>query len=167
MAKITLKGNPINTVGELPKTGSQAPDFKLTGTDLSTKSLNDFKGSKLVLNIFPSLDTPTCAASVRKFNELATAMTNTKVLAISKDLPFAHSRFCTSEGIENVVNLSGFKCSSSFGKDYGLEIADGPLAELFSRAVVIIDENGNVTYTQQVPEIVDEPNYDEVLEALK
>jgi len=167
MAKITLKGNPVNTIGELPKVGSQAPDFKLTATDLSTKSLGDFKGSKVVLNIFPSLDTPTCAASVRRFNELATGLNNTKVLAISKDLPFAHARFCTSEGIENVVNLSGFKCSSSFGKDYGVEIVDGPLAELFSRAVVVVDENGKVIYTQQVPEIVDEPNYDEVLEALK
>ncbi len=167
MAKITLKGNPVNTIGELPKSGNKAPCFELVSTDLSSKKLNDFAGSKLVLNIFPSLDTPTCAASVRKFNELATAMGDTKVLAISKDLPFAHSRFCTSEGIENVLNLSGFKCESSFGKDYGVEIIDGPLAGLYSRAIVIIDENGNVTYTQQVPEIVDEPNYDEVLKALK
>ncbi len=167
MAKITLKGNPVNTIGELPAVGSKAPDFKLTATDLSEKTLSDFKGSKLVLNIFPSLDTPTCAASVRRFNQLATELNGTKVLAISKDLPFAHGRFCTSEGIENVTNLSGFKCSSSFGKDYGVEIVDGPLAELFSRAVVVIDEDGKVIYTQQVPEIVDEPNYDEVLTALK
>ena len=167
MANITLKGNPIHTIGNLPAVGSQAPDFKLTATDLSDKTLADFKGSKLVLNIFPSLDTPTCAASVRRFNQLATDMANTKVLAISKDLPFAHSRFCTSEGIENVINLSGFKCSGSFGKDYGVEIVDGPLAELYSRAVVIIDENGKVVYNQQVPEIVDEPDYDDVLAALK
>jgi thiol peroxidase len=167
MAKITLKGNPINTIGNLPEVGTQAQDFKLTATDLSDKTLADFKGSKLVLNIFPSLDTATCAASVRRFNQLATDLENTKVLAISKDLPFAHARFCTSEGIENVIDLSGFKCSSSFGKDYGVEIVDSPLAELFSRAVVIIDENGKVIYTQQVPEIVDEPNYDEVLAALK
>jgi len=166
MAKITLKGSPVNTIGELPSIGRQAPDFKLTATDLSEKTLADFKGSKLVLNIFPSLDTPTCAASVRRFNQLATGMNNTKVLAISKDLPFAHARFCSSEGIENVIDLSGFKCSSSFGKEYGVEIIDGPLAELFSRAVVIIDENGKVIYTQQVPEIVDEPNYDAVLKAL-
>ncbi len=166
MAKITLKGNPINTIGELPKVGTQAPDFKLTATDLSDKTLADFKGNKLVLNIFPSLDTPTCAASVRRFNQLATDMDNTKVLAISADLPFAHSRFCTSEGIENVVNLSTYK-RAGFGKDYGVKIIDGPLADLCSRAVVVIDENGKVTYTQQVPEIVDEPNYDEVLEALK
>ncbi len=166
MANITLKGNEIHTIGELPAKGTQAPDFKLTATDLSDKTLADFKGSKLVLNIFPSLDTPTCAASVRRFNQLATGMANTKVLAISKDLPFAHSRFCTSEGIENVVNLSGFKCSGSFGKDYGLEIIDGPLAGLYSRAVVVIDENGQVIYTQQVPEIVDEPDYDDVLKVL-
>jgi len=166
MAKITLKGSPVNTIGKLPSIGRQAPDFKLTATDLSEKTLADFKGSKLVLNIFPSLDTPTCAASVRRFNQLATGMNNTKVLAISKDLPFAHARFCSSEGIENVIDLSGFKCSSSFGKEYGVEIIDGPLAELFSRAVVIIDENGKVIYTQQVPEIVDEPNYDAVLKAL-
>jgi len=167
MANITLKGNPIHTIGNLPVVGSQAPDFKLTATDLSDKTLADFKGSRLVLNIFPSLDTPTCAASVRRFNQLATDMANTKVLAISKDLPFAHSRFCTSEGIENVINLSGFKCSGTFGKDYGVKIVDGPLAELYSRAVVIIDENGKVVYNQQVPEIVDEPDYDDVLAALK
>jgi len=167
MAKITLKGSPVNTIGNLPAVGSKAPCFKLTATDLSEKSLSDFKGSKLVLNIFPSLDTPTCAASVRRFNQLATELNGTKVLAISKDLPFAHGRFCTSEGIENVTNLSGFKCSSTFGKDYGVEIVDGPLAELYSRAVVVIDEDGKVIYTQQVPEIVDEPNYDEVLTALK
>ncbi len=167
MATITLKGNPIHTIGDLPAAGTQAPDFKLTATDLSEKTLADFKGSKLVLNIFPSLDTPTCAASVRRFNQLATDLENTKVLAISKDLPFAHARFCSSEGIENVIDLSGFKCSGSFGKDYGVEIVDGPLAELYSRAVVVIDENGKVIYTQQVPEIVDEPNYEEVLEALK
>ena len=167
MATITLKGNTIHTIGNLPEVGSQAPDFKLTATDLSEKTLEDFKGNKLVLNIFPSLDTPTCAASVRKFNQLATGLGDTKVLAISKDLPFAHARFCSSEGIENVIDLSGFKCSGSFGKDYGVEIVDGPLAELYSRAVVVIDENGKVIYTQQVPEIVDEPNYDEVLSALK
>ena len=166
MAKITLKGNAINTIGELPAKGTKAPCFKLTATDLSEKSLKDFAGSKVVLNIFPSLDTPTCAASVRRFNQMATELNGTKVLAISKDLPFAHTRFCTSEGIENVVNLSEFK-NSSFGKDYGVEIVDGPLAGLFSRAVVVLDEEGNVIYTQQVPEIVDEPNYDEVLDALK
>ncbi len=167
MATITLKGNPIHTIGDLPAVGTQAPGFKLTATDLSEKTLDDFKGNKLVLNIFPSLDTPTCAASVRKFNQLATDLPGTKVLAISKDLPFAHARFCTSEGIENVIDLSGFKCSGSFGKDYGVEIVDGPLGGLYSRAVVVIDENGKVIYTQQVPEIVDEPNYDEVLDALK
>jgi thiol peroxidase len=167
MATITLKGNSIHTIGNLPSTGSMAPDFTLTATDLSEKTLADFKGSKIVLNIFPSLDTPTCAASVRKFNELATELGDTKVLAISKDLPFAHARFCSSEGIENVIDLSGYKCSGTFGKDYGVEILDGPLAELYSRAVVVIDEEGKVIYTQQVPEIVDEPNYEEVLNVLK
>ncbi len=167
MAKITLKGNPVNTIGSLPEKGTQAPDFKLTATDLSEKSISDFKGAKLVLNIFPSLDTPTCAASVRRFNQLATELNGTKVLAVSKDLPFAHSRFCSSEGIENVINLSGFKCNDNFGKDYGVEIIDGPLSGLYSRAVVVIDENGQIIYTQQVPEIVDEPNYDEVLQLLK
>ncbi len=166
MAKITLKGNAINTIGKLPAIGTKAPCFKLTATDLAEKSLKDFAGSKVVLNIFPSLDTPTCAASVRRFNQMATELNGTKVLAISKDLPFAHARFCTSEGIENVVNLSEFK-NSSFGKEYGVEIIDGPLAGLFSRAVIVLDEEGNITYTQQVPEIVDEPNYDEVLAALK
>jgi thiol peroxidase len=166
MAQITLKGNPVNTIGDLPAVGSQAPGFKLTATDLSEKTLEDFKGYKLILNIFPSLDTPTCAASVRKFNELATQTEGVKVLAVSKDLPFAHARFCTSEGIDNVINLSGYKCSGSFGKDYGVEMIDGPLAELYSRAVVVIDENGKIVYTQQVPEIVDEPDYDDVLKHL-
>ncbi len=166
MSKITLKGNPVHTIGELSPVGSKAPDFKLTATDLSDKTLKDFVDSKLVLNIFPSLDTPTCAASVRKFNELATGLKGVKVLAISKDLPFAHARFCTSEGIENVINLSGFKCSSTFGKDYGVEIIDGPLSELYSRAVVIIDEEGKIAYTQQVKEIVDEPDYEDVLKHL-
>lgn len=165
MAKITLKGNPVNTIAEIPKTGTQAPDFKLVGNDLSEKTMNDYKGNKLVLNIFPSLDTPTCAASVRKFNEEAAKLENTKVLCISKDLPFAQSRFCGAEGIKNVETLSDFR-DGSFGKDYGVEIADGPLAGLESRAVVILDENGKVIYTQQVPEIVDEPDYDKALAVL-
>ncbi len=166
MARITLKGNSVNTIGNLPEKGVQAPDFRLVSTELEEVGLDKFKGSVLVLNIFPSLDTPTCAASVRKFNELATQFENTKVLAISKDLPFAHARFCSSEGIENVINLSGFRCSGTFGKDYGVEIIDGPLAGLYSRAVVVIDADGKVIYTQQVPEIVDEPDYDDVLAAL-
>ena len=165
MADITLKGNPFHTVGELPKVGSMAPDFKLVKDDLSEKSLADYKGTKLVLNIFPSLDTGTCAASVRRFNTEASKLKNTKVLCISRDLPFAQARFCGAEGLEDVENLSDFRYRT-FGEDYGVEIADGPLAALESRAVVIIDEKGKVTYTQQVTEIVDEPNYDEVLAAL-
>ena len=165
MADITLKGNPFHTVGELPKVGSMAPDFKLVKDDLSEKTLADYKGIKLVLNIFPSLDTGTCAASVRRFNTEASKLENTKVLCISRDLPFAQARFCGAEGLENVENLSDFRYRT-FGTDYGVEIADGPLAALESRAVVIVDEAGKVTYTQQVTEIVDEPNYDEVLAAL-
>jgi len=165
MAKITLKGNPINTIGELPKVGSQAPAFKLVKDDLSEKTLADYKGYKLVLNIFPSLDTGTCAASVRRFNAEASKLQNTKVLCISKDLPFAQARFCGAEGLENVENLSDFRYGS-FGKDYGVEIVDGPLAALESRAVVILNEKGEVTYTQQVGEIVDEPDYEKALAAL-
>ena len=165
MAQITLKGNTINTVGNLPQVGSQAKDFSLVGTDLSVKTLADFKGSRVVLNIFPSIDTGTCATSVRKFNEKASSLENTKVLCISRDLPFAQNRFCGAEGLENVVNLSDFK-NNSFGNDYGLAIADGPLAGLHSRAVVVLDENGVVKYTEQVPEIVDEPNYEAALAAL-
>ena len=165
MASITLGGNPIHTSGELPKVGSQAPDFKLVKNDLSIATLADFKGSKLVLNIFPSIDTGTCAASVRKFNQTASQLENTKVLCISRDLPFAQKRFCGAEGLENVINLSDFK-SGSFGKDYGLEITDGVLADLHSRVVIVVDENGTVTYTQQVPEIADEPNYDAAIAAL-
>jgi len=166
MAKITLKGNAINTSGNLPKVGTKAKKFKLVAADLSTKKLKDFKGSKVVLNIFPSLDTGTCAASVRHFNKVAGELENTKVLCISRDLPFAQARFCGAEGLDNVITLSDFK-RGKFGKKYGLEIVDGPLARLHSRAVIVLDEEGKVTYTQQVPEIVDEPNYDEVMAALK
>ncbi len=165
MANITLGGNPIKTSGELPQTNTKAPDFKLTGTDLSTVSLADFKGSKLILNIFPSVDTGTCAASVRKFNEKASSLENTKVLCISRDLPFAQKRFCGAEGLENVVSLSDFK-DGAFGSSYGLTITDGPLAGLHSRAIVVLDEEGNVKYTEQVSEIADEPDYENALAAL-
>ena len=165
MAQITLQGNPINTVGNLPEVGTQAPDFTLVANDLSVKTLADYKGKKIVLNIFPSLDTGTCAASVRRFNAEASKLENTVVLCISKDLPFAQARFCGAEGLEAVHNLSDFR-TGQFGKDYGVEIADGPLAALESRAVVILDAEGNVVYTEQVPEIVDEPNYDAALAAL-
>lgn len=165
MASITLGGNPINTNGELPKVGSKAPQFQLVKTDLSTVTLADFAGSKLVLNIFPSVDTGTCAASVRHFNESASKLENTKVLCISRDLPFAQKRFCGAEGLENVVNLSDFK-SGSFGKDCGLEMTDGALNALHSRVVIVLDENGVVKYTEQVAEIADEPNYEAALASL-
>ena len=165
MAAITLGGNAINTSGELPKVGTKAPEFQLVKNDLSIASLADFAGSKLVLNIFPSIDTGTCATSVRTFNAKASALENTKVLCISRDLPFAQKRFCGAEGLENVINLSDFK-EGSFGKNYGLEITDGPLAGLHSRAVVVLDENGTILHTEQVSEIADEPNYEAALAVL-
>ena len=165
MATITLGGNPIKTNGELPKLNSKSPNFELVKNDLSTTTLSDFLGTKLVLNIFPSVDTGTCATSVRKFNEKASSLLNTKVLCISRDLPFAQKRFCGAEGLENVINLSDFK-AGSFGKDYGLEIAEGIFSGLHSRVVIVIDETGNVIYTEQVPEIADEPNYNAALAVL-
>lgn len=165
MATITLKGNPINTVGNLPKTGEKAPNFELITTDLSRKNLSDFSGSKLILNIFPSVDTGTCASSVRNFNKTVAALENTKVLCISRDLPFAQARFCGAEGIENVIMLSDF-ATGAFGKNYGLEVANSPMAGLHSRCIVIINENGNVVYTEQVAEIANEPNYEAALKAL-
>lgn len=165
MAAITLGGNAINTNGKLPLVGTSAPDFQLVQNDLSIVSLSDFKGTKLVLNIFPSIDTGTCATSVRTFNAKATNLENTKVLCISRDLPFAQKRFCGAEGLENVLNLSDFN-TGNFGKDYGLEIIDGPLLGLHSRAVLILDENGIVQYTEQVGEIADEPNYEAALASL-
>ena len=165
MADITLKGNAINTIGNLPKVGSKAADFTLTGVDLSHKSLSDFSGKNIILNIFPSIDTGTCATSVREFNKKAADLENTVALCVSRDLPFAQARFCGAEGIENVVMLSDF-ATGKFGQDYELEIANGPLAHLHSRAIVIIDENGKVAYTEQVPEIVDEPNYEAALKTI-
>ena len=165
MASITLGGNPIHTNGELPTVGSKATDFNMVKTDLGTATLADFAGSKVVLNIFPSIDTGTCAASVRKFNEKASALANTKVLCISRDLPFAQKRFCGAEGLENVINLSDFK-DGGFGKNYGLEITDGPLAGLHSRVVIVLDENGTILHAEQVKEIADEPNYDAALAVL-
>lgn len=165
MAIVTLKGNPLKTAGNLPAVGSTAPDFKLVKNDLSTVSLSDFKGSYLVLNIFPSIDTGTCAASVRQFNQKAASLSNTKVLCISKDLPFAQARFCGAEGIKNVETASDFK-TGEFGKAYGLTFAEGPLEALHSRAVVVIDPNSKVVYTQQVNEIVDEPDYESALASI-
>ena len=165
MTKITLKGNAINTSGELPNVGSLAKDFKLIATNLSTKTLNDFKGKNLVLNVFPSIDTDTCAASVRNFNKSAAILNNTRVLCISRDLPFAQNRFCGAEGIENVLMLSDFN-TGQFGKDYGLNIVDGPLAGLHSRCVLVINTEGRVIYTEQIAETTEEPNYNLALESL-
>jgi thiol peroxidase len=165
MATVTLKGNNINTSGNLPKIGSKAPDFTLVKTDLSTASLSDYKGKAVVLNIFPSIDTGTCAQSVRQFNKELNEIDDITVLCISRDLPFAQARFCGAEGLENVINLSDFR-NNSFGKTYGLDLIDGPLEGLHSRAIVVIDENGVITHTEQVAEIVDEPNYKAAFEAL-
>lgn len=166
MSQITFKGNPIHTAAELPEIGSNAPDFTVVKTDLSSISMNEFKGKKVVLNIFPSIDTPVCAASVRRFNAEAAKLTNTTVLCISRDLPFAQTRFCAAEGINNVIAGSEYR-DSSFSDAYGVKIVDGPLAGLFSRAIVIIDEQGTVVYTQQVPEIGQEPDYDKALAAIQ
>jgi len=165
MADITLKGNPINTIGNLPEVGSKALEFSLKTVALATNSLSDFIGKNVILNIFPSVDTGTCATSVREFNKQAAQLENTVVLCISKDLPFAQARFCGAEGIENVVMLSDF-ANGSFGKDYGLEITNGPLANLHSRAVIVLDANGKVIHTEQVPDIVDEPNYEAALNVI-
>ena len=165
MAKIKLKGNTINTGGELPQAGSQAKSFQLIASDLSTKTLENFKGKNLVLNIFPSIDTGTCAASVRNFNKSAATLSDTIVLCISRDLPFAQSRFCGAEGIENVVMLSDFD-TGQFGKDYGLDIIDGPLRGLHSRCIVIVNSEGKIIYTEQVAETTEEPNYELALKSL-
>lgn len=165
MATVTLGGNAVTVAGNFPQAGAAAPAFTLVKNDLSEFSLQDVRGKKVVLNIFPSLDTAVCATSVRKFNELAAKMDNTVVLAISKDLPFAQARFCTTEGIENVEVLSAFR-NTDFGKDYGVALEDGPLAGLFARAVVVLDETGKVVYGELVPEITTEPNYDQALKAL-
>lgn len=164
MAAIKLKGNPISTSGELPKIGSTVSDFKLTKSDLSEATLTSFAGKKKVLNIFPSVDTGTCAMSVRHFNKEAANAKNTVVINVSADLPFAQKRFCGAEGITNVETLSSFR--SSFAKDYGLQIQDGPLAGLCSRAVIVLDEQNKVLYTEQVSDIVNEPNYEAAMSAL-
>lgn len=165
MAKITLAGNPIQTLGELPKIGEFAKEFTLVAVDLSEKSLTDFKGKRLVLNLFPSIDTSVCAASARKFNQEASSLENTLIINISKDLPFALSRFCAAEGLENVLTLSDFR--GNFAKDYKVEMIDGALKGLISRAVIVLDEEGKVIYTEQVSEIKQEPNYEAVLSILK
>ena len=165
MASITLQGNEIHTVGDLPATSQPAPDFSLTNAQLEDVSLESFKGTRLVLNIVPSVDTGVCAASAMRFSKEAQKLKNAKVLTISQDLPFALNRFCAAKDIDNVVMLSGFR-SDSFGDAYGVTIKQGPFAGLYSRAVVVLDENHQVIYTEQVPEIAQEPDYDNVLELL-
>jgi thiol peroxidase len=165
MASITLKGNPVQTSGNVPEKGSVVKDFKLVRSDLSEVSLKDFTGKKKVLNIFPSIDTGTCAASVRHFNQDAAKLTNTVVLNISADLPFAQARFCGAEGIKNCETLSSFR--STFGKDWGLEIADSPLKGLLSRVVVTLSEDNKVLHAEQVSEIAQEPNYEAALASIR
>lgn len=165
MASITLGGDPAETIGSLPSNGSTAPSFTLTAVDLSTKSLSDYDGKRKVLNIFPSVDTGICAASARKFNEEASKLENTTILCISRDLPFAQNRFCAAEGLENVEMLSDYK-DGSFGKDYNLEITKSAFTGLHSRVVMVLNENNEVVYSEQVPEIGQEPNYEAALNAL-
>lgn len=164
MASVTLKGNPVETVGTLPANGTQAPDFTLVKPDLSELKLSDLSGKRVVLNIFPSIDTGVCASSVRSFNQKAADLDNTEVLCVSMDLPFANGRFCGAEGISNVQALSGFR--SSFGADYGVSFSSGPLTGLYSRCVVVIDGSGKVIYGQQVSEISEEPDYEAAIAAL-
>ena len=166
MATVTLKGSPIHTSGELPAVGAAAPDFRLTGADLKDVSLADYKGKRKILNIVPSLDTPVCATSTRKFNEQGGKLPNTVVLVVSADLPFAAKRFCVAEGLQNVVTLSTFR-AKEFAQRWGVTLVDGPLAGVTARAVVVIDEHDKVTYTELVPEIAQEPNYDKALAAVK
>lgn len=165
MAQVTLKGNPVHTSGELPRVGAAAPAFTLTRKDLSETTLADHKGKRVVLNIFPSIDTPTCATSVRTFNAKASGLANTVVLCISQDLPFAAGRFCAAEGLENVVPASAFR-SPEFGQAYGVTVVDGPLRGLLARSVVVLDETGKVTHAQLVPEITVEPDYAAALAVL-
>ena len=166
MSNVTLKGNPVTLNGTFPKVGQTAPEFSLVAKDLSDKGLKDFAGKRKVLNIVPSLDTAVCAASTRRFNQAASSLANTVVLVISADLPFAMSRFCSTEGLENVVTLSLMR-GREFMKNYGVEIANTGLAGVAARAVIVLDENNKVTYTELVPEITTEPNYDAALAALK
>ena len=166
MAQITFKGNPVQTIGELPEPGEPAPDFKLTKTDLTDISLKDFTGQRVVLNIFPSIDTSVCATSVRRFNAEVDKLKDAVVICASMDLPFAHARFCGAEGLEKVVSASEVR-DREFGDRYGVRMTEGPLAGLLARAVVVIDPNGSVIYTQLVPEITQEPDYEAALSLLK
>ncbi len=165
MATVTLKGAPFNTNGELPKVGEMAPDFNLKKVDLSSTHLSDYKGTNLILNIFPSIDTATCASSVRTFNKRASELENTTIVCVSRDLPFAQKRFCGAEGIDNVITASDF-ATGDFGKNYGLELENGPLEALHARAIVVIDGTGVVKYTELVADIASEPNYDAAIAAV-
>lgn len=165
MATVTLNGAPFSTNGELPKVGEMAPEFNLKKVDLSSTNLSDFKGANLILNIFPSIDTATCATSVRTFNKRASELENTKVVCVSRDLPFAQKRFCGAEGIDNVITASDF-ATGDFGKNYGLELENGPLAALHARAIVVVDANGIVKHTELVSDIASEPNYDAAIAAV-
>lgn len=166
MAAITLGGKPSNTIGNLPKVGADAPSFIATSRDMKSVSLDDLKGKKVILNIFPSVDTGVCATSVRTFNKRAASLANTSVVCMSMDLPFAQQRFCGAEGIEQVIVASGFRDGGAFGKDYGVQIVDGGFQGLYARAVVVINESGKVAYTELVPEVGQEPNYDAAINAL-
>lgn len=166
MATVKFKGNEIQTLGSLPVVGSKSPDFKVVGADLSEKSLSDFQGKTIILNIFPSIDTSVCATSVRSFNEAAASLPNIAVLCISMDLPFAMSRFCGAENIKNVITASDFRYSN-IAQNYGVRMQSGPLTGLLARSVVVIDENGKVKYTELVPDIGQEPNYQAALSAAK
>lgn len=166
MSSVTLKGNPVAIGGNLPQKGQAAPDFQLADAKRNLMSLKDYAGKRKILNIFPSIDTPTCAMSVRTFNQKASSVANTVVLCISADLPFAQSRFCGAEGLENVVTLSTFRDTAKFSNDYGVQILDSSLAGLTARAVVVLDENNNVLHSELVSEIANEPNYDAALAAL-
>lgn len=165
MAQVSFKGNNVHTAGNLPQVGEHVKDFTLVDVDLSEKKLSDYSGKYVVMNIFPSVNTGVCATSVRKFNEQASSLNNTKVLCISKDLPFAQKNFCAAEGLNNVEMLSDFR--TDFGNTYGVQLTDGPLQGLLSRAVIVVDPEGKVVYTEQVPEITTEPDYDAALESLK
>lgn len=165
MSQITIKDKKINTYGSLPEMGEKAPHFELVRSDLSTAILKDFKGKRVIMNIFPSVDMQVCASSVRNFNERASKLNNTEILCISRDLPFAQKRFVDDEGIKNVTNLSDFR-QGDFGKDYGVEMIDGPMTGLLSRVVIVLDEEGKVLHTQQVPDIGEEPDYLEALKSL-
>jgi thioredoxin-dependent peroxiredoxin len=165
MAKLTLKGEPVTSSGNLPAVGSKAPDFNLVKSDLTNLKLSDLKGKKVVLSIFPSQETGTCSAQIRRFNKIAAGKKDVTVLCISKDLPFAHKRFCESEGIANVITLSGYR-DQEFGKSYGVDVLNGAFGGLYARSVIIVDETGKVQYAQQVSEMADEPDYEDVLAAL-